>query len=404
MLAVFGLRNHDGSEADRIMDQLRTFTREDLNLVDRVKAIEQLTLEGISVARIARTTGQSKKDVSAAIAVAKSDIALQAIDTYQLTLDRALYAAEFGEDEDALAAIADADEEELEFVAQQLRDRRELDAHTDGLIAKLQGEGKAVARSWGAGTGLYGLTDADVNAETRAPLDPETHAECPGAIYHLQVWGIGEEEHRIEQMCSRPDLHKTRYGNAISRPTTGPAGESDEEREARLEAEKDAQRRERRRVVKYNRMWRTATKLRLQWLGELVSRKKLPVDAAAFVAVTFTRFRYEAINSEHSSILGKLLGFEGHDERDQAASLVENYPAKAEHVNLAVALSGRENHTSEFSWRQPNKTDEAYLLTLESWGYHLSEVERIAAGYAEPNDDPAPVESADEDDDTVETD
>ncbi|MGM3036794.1 ParB/Srx family N-terminal domain-containing protein, partial [Bacillus cereus group sp. BC41] len=33
MLAVFGLRDHNGSEADRILDQLRTFTREDLNLV-----------------------------------------------------------------------------------------------------------------------------------------------------------------------------------------------------------------------------------------------------------------------------------------------------------------------------------------------------------------------------------
>lgn len=404
MLAVFGLRDHNGGAADRILDQLRTFTREDLNLVDRVKAVEQLTLEGVSVAKIARSTGQSKEDVTAAVKVAKSEVALRAIDTYQLTLDRALYAAEFGEDEDALGAIADADEDELEFIAQQLRDRRELDEHTDALIAKLQAEGKTVTRSWNAGVGLSSLTDASVDAESRPPLDVDAHATCPGAIYHLRVWGTEESEHRLEQQCSRPELHKPRHGTSVARPTDGPEGETEEEREARLDAEKDAQRRERRRVVKYNRMWRSATKLRLQWLSELVNRKKLPVDTNAFVALTLTRFRYEAINSEHSSILGKLLGFEGYDDRGQAATLIENNPAKAEHVNLAVALSGRENHTSEFSWRQPNKADEAYLLALESWGYHLSEVEKIAAGYAEPNDDHAPVESDDEDDDApVET-
>lgn len=399
MLAVFGLRDHNGSEADRILDQLRTFTREDLNLVDRVKAVEQLTLEGVSVAKIARSTGQSKDDVNAAVKVAKSEVALRAIDTYQLTLDRALYAAEFGDDEDALSAIADADEEELEFIAQQLRDRRELDEHTEKLIAKLQAEGKTIASSYNAGAQLWNLTDADADAEERPSLDADTHATCPGAIYNLRVWGTEDTEYRLEQLCSSPELHKPRHGTSVARPTAGPVDETDEEREARIDAEKDAQRRERRRVVKYNRMWRSASKLRLLWLSELVNRKKLPVDANAFVALTLTRFRYEAINSEHSSILGKLLGFEGYDERNQAATLVENNPAKAEHVNLAVALSGRENHTSEFSWRQPNKTDEAYLLALESWGYHLSEVERIAAGYAEPNDDPAPVESAEDDED-----
>ncbi len=316
MLAVFGLRDHNGSEADRILDQLRTFTREDLNLVDRVKAVEQLTLEGVSVAKIARSTGQSKDDVKAAVKVAKSEVALRAIDTYQLTLDRALYAAEFGDDEDALSAIADADEEELEFIAQQLRDRRELDEHTEKLIAKLQAEGKTIANSYNAGAQLWNLTDADADAEDRPALDAETHAACPGAIYNLRVWGTEETEHRLEQLCSRPELHKPRYGTSVARPTAGPVDETDEEREARLDAEKDAQRRERRRVVKYNRMWRSASKLRLQWLSELVNRKKLPVDANAFVALTLTRFRYEAINSEHSSILGKLLGFEGYDERN----------------------------------------------------------------------------------------
>lgn len=81
------------------------------------------------------------------------------------------------------------------------------------------------------------------------------------------------------------------------------------------------------------------------------------------------------------------------------ATLVEATPNKAGHVNLAVALAARENHTSRDSWRHPNTTDRDYLLQVEKWGHHLTAVERIAAGYPEPTD-----EAATTDDESVETD
>jgi ParB family chromosome partitioning protein len=53
-----------------------------------------------------------------------------------------------------------------------------------------------------------------------------------------------------------------------------------------------------------------------------------------------------------------LLGIErgGYWDGDKLATMIEQSPAKAQHVALAVVLGGIEDSTSKNTWRSPNAT------------------------------------------------
>lgn len=59
---------------------------------------------------------------------------------------------------------------------------------------------------------------------------------------------------------------------------------------------------------------------------------------------------------------------------------VEQHPAKAPHVALAVVLSAFENAANREWWRRPTTEGAAYLNQLTAWGHRLTDVEKIAAG------------------------
>ncbi|CAD6016214.1 ParB/RepB/Spo0J family partition protein [Agreia sp. COWG] len=399
MLAVFGLADTAGTPAGRIMDQLRSFARTDLALSDRLAAYEQLTLDGFSVAKIAKSAGASKDDVAAAMKIAKSASARQAVTDGTESFDRLLLIAEFEGDENAIERVTWCDEDDLPFVAQRVRDDRAIVARRAEVVASYEEGDARVVTSWADVTRLHMLTDAAPDADDRPELTVDTHMACPGRTLYVAVNGLAEDDVRVLEGCSQPELHYSRWGTANARATEPAEELSEEEAAARAAAEAEANRQERRRLIANNKAWDTATTVRVNWLITLMNRKKLPTDAAAFVAVTLTRHAYEVINNgAHGA--EKLIGIEGsYGNRDAMATLVEATPNKAGHVNLAVALAARENHTSRDSWRHPNTTDRDYLLQVEKWGHHLTAVERIAAGYPEPTD-----EAATTDDESVETD
>ena len=74
-----------------------------------------------------------------------------------------------------------------------------------------------------------------------------------------------------------------------------------------------------------------------------------------------------------------LLGLEpsGYFENDKLTALIEQTPAKAQHVALAIVLGACESITGKQTWRYPSSTDADYLTLLASWGYSLSDVEQI---------------------------
>ncbi|ARJ07635.1 hypothetical protein GCM10010988_40470 [Cnuibacter physcomitrellae] len=396
MLAVFGLEDATGSESGRIQDQLRTFARADLALTDRIAAYEQLALDGISVEKIAKSAGQSAEHVTGALTVAKSKTATQYAGYGTYSLDRLMLIAEFEGDDDAISAVTDCDDDDLEFVAQEQRDEHVIRVRQAELVAQYEAQGLTVVTryDWSTMTELGRLTDADDDADERPTLDPETHAACPGHVVRVEVYGLDEGDVQVTAYCTRKELHRSiyRYQNTTACAASDEPELTAEEAEARAEAEATAKREARRTLIANNKAWDTATTVRIDWLKTLLSRKKLPTGVGSFVAVTMTRHRWE-LSNDNDGIAGELLGITGYNNREAMAAQVEKTPTRAAYVSLAVALSAREHATSRESWRHPRAEHAAYLRQLETWGYHLSPVERIAAGY-EPDPEPTDPEAS----------
>lgn len=390
MLAVFGIADTTGTTSGRILDQLRTFARTELTLTDRIAAYEQLALDGISVDKIAKSAGADKATVTGALSIGQSKAATQYASYGTVSFDRLLLIAEFEGDDDAISAITDCDDEDLTFVAQECRDETARQARQTEVVAALGADGLTVVTSWNYSTMAYlsRLTDATDDDTERPILDAEAHTSCEGHAVFVTVNGLGEDDTELVPLCTKPELHQPIYRGYRS-PIAEPVELSEEEADAQAETK----RAERRTLIANNRAWDTSESVRKDWVTGFLTRKKLPSDAAAFVAVTLTRHSYD-VTGDNSGGAAVFLGHEGYAAREALAAMVETTPTKAGYVSLAVALSARENRTSRESWRNPNPSDEAYLLQIEKWGHHLSAVERIAAGY------PAPDEAVDADAET----
>ncbi|TPW78394.1 hypothetical protein [Schumannella sp. 10F1B-5-1] len=357
----------------RITQQLITNDRRtDLTGTERVIAYEQLALEGLTVAKIAKATGEDKATVEKSLTVAKSAGARNALADTAVSLDRAILIAEFEGNDDALATIAEACDEELDHVAGRLRHDGALAQRAEEIIAAYAGEGITATTEWPEGCRrLQSLTDAADDANERPAITAAEHTGCAGHVLRVQVWGFGDDEHDADPYCTRPDLHHERYAYSSNVAKVKIADLPDEEAKAR--------RAERRTLIANNKAWDAAEPVRRAWIATLLSRKNLPKGAALFEAVTFTTYTYE-VGNDHHTHTREFLNLDGTGyTRDVIAKVATDTPTRAGHVVLATALSARENHTSRESWRTPNAADRDYLRQLEAWGYTLSDVERIAA-------------------------
>ncbi|TQL46857.1 ParB/RepB/Spo0J family partition protein [Subtercola boreus] len=381
MLAVFGIADTTGTESGRILDQLCTFARAELTLTDRIAAYEALALDGISVEKIAKSAGADKATVTGALTIGKSKAATTYAAYGTVSFDRLLLIAEFEGDDEAIAAVTDCDDEDLAYVAQECRDENARLVRQAEIVTTLEADGLTVVTAWNYSTmaHLSRLTDAADDDTERPPLDAGAHTSCEGHAVFLTVNGLGEDDTETVPLCTKPELHQSIYRGYRS-PVAEPVELSEEEADAQAEAK----RAERRTLIANNKAWDTAETVRKDWITALLARKKLPTDAAAFVAVTLTRHSYD-VAGDNSGGAAVFLGHEGYAAREALAAMVETSPTKAGYVSLAVALSARENRTSRESWRNPNASDEAYLLQLEKWGHHLTDVERIAAGHTAPD-------------------
>lgn len=390
MLGIFGLTPATVADSERILDQLRTFNRSDLGQADRLAAYEQLALDGISEAQIARAAGDTREVVKKSITVAKSTTAKQVAKDYgQMSLDKLILIAEFDGDDNAVAAITHAQEDaDLPYLAQELRDEAATRQAQAALVAQYVEQGYTVFTDWGGFVYLHRLTDAADDADERPALTDDTHTECPGRAVYLSVWGAEEDDHRTEYVCAQPDNH-----NDIWRPqatTSVPSHETDEQRAEREAAEAEAKKAERARVIANNKAWRTATTVRRDWIATFLTRKTLPKDTGVFVALSLTTHAQAITENRAGDLVTSFLGQDARGYRSDAAKLVEKSPTKAGHVSLAVALSAREARAEDVQgWRSVSPVIASYLLALESWGYKLSPVERIAAGYTDTPEDPA---------------
>ena len=118
-------------------------------------------------------------------------------------------------------------------------------------------------------------------------------------------------------------------------------------------------------------------------------------------ALTTHRQAISTATREGNALAHQLLGLDpsGYFEADKLAALIEQTPAKALHVALAIALGACESVTSKQTWRSPSLTDADYFTQLATWGYSLSDVEQIGIGttLAEPGDAEAAGDNAKDD-------
>jgi len=385
--------DRDDSAAKRIAEQLVANERRTaLSDGDRLAAYRQLEIEGLSVTAIARETGTKRDAVKATLAVAKSEAATKAVTDSALTLDEALLFAEFQDDPEGIAelqgCVDDGYAEELPFMAERIRQDRQSKADMARITEEWEAKGVRVVTSEDDYTSLSSLTDAEDDAEDRPVLDAEAHATgCAGHAVVLQAWG----EHAAIAVCTTPEVHHAKYPRYSL--STAPATELTEEEAAE---QKEAEKQARRELIANNKAWDSADTLRTEFVKSLLQRKTLPKDWTMFAAVAGTRHGW-TMRADNSGGVRDLLGVDPDNARGMVgvAEWVEQHPAKAPHVALAVVLSAFENAADRNWWRYPSAEGAAYLNQLAAWGHRLTDVENIAAGIQpEPTDQDAEADTA----------
>lgn len=387
-------------EADRIATQvIENDHRAALSTAQRVAAFEQMALLGVSAAQIAKRTGHHRKDIDAALTVAKSTAASTAAAEHGLTLDQAATIAEFDDDPDAVAALtatATDDPDGLAHHAQRLRDERTQAAAARQMVEDLTAQGLTVVDrpAWDAQTQPLGVL-VDVVDGARVSIEVDAHATCPGHVAWVRSNYNGEPQ--TVYGCADPagNGHTNwRSTSAAAASTGGPMN--------------DEQKAERREVVANNKAWDSAQTVRRAWLGQFAARKSTPRDGAQFLAARLVD-RAGALDPKHEvarTVLG--LGEVPHyGQADPLAALIETAsPARAAHLSLVLVLAAIEATTGRHTWRHGSAHAATYLRALASWGYGLSDVERLVTDPEqtsttadEQEDEAGPGEDLDEEDD-----
>ncbi|WP_170227354.1 ParB/RepB/Spo0J family partition protein [Cellulosimicrobium cellulans] len=372
----------DGTEdeARRIVEQLaENDHRKDMRDSHRTAAFQQLALIGLSAGQIAKRTGTDKGAVASALTVAGSKVAAAVQAKYDLPLDVAAALAEFEDDTETvktLTAVAIKDPGRFAHEAQRARDERQRAAEV------------AAARETLAAQNVTEVPRPDYNDAKIKRLDSlkpaaddangtdltvEKHAACPGhAAYILSQW------QRVEVVYVCTNWRKHGHGDRYSTGSTQRSGPMSE-----------AEKAERRQVIENNKAWKSAEVVRRKFLAEFAQRKTAPTGAAAFIAAqiaTATHTLGHGADKDHelaAQWLGIKPGASAYRARSQGiAQAAEKATAgRAQHIALVLCLAACETGTGVQSWRNQGSLRE-YLTALESWGYTLSDVEKIARGKA----------------------
>lgn len=360
-------------DASRLVRQLVVNDqREAISDADRAHTIQTLFDLGVTADGIARKTKTPRGTVDTALKVTASPLAAAAINEHQLTLDQAAAIAEFDDDPDtatALAEVAVANPGRLQHEVAHAREERVKAQLIAEKRAELEAAGARVVDypDWDDQS-MVRISDlyADAShADQYSSIKPGEHLECPGRAIAITVqrgWTDNAEyETRQHDYCTdwKANGHVKRGGGAKGELT-------DEEKAARKQAREN------------NKLWATATTVRLEFLVELLSRKETPAGWETIVA---QHLAAQGTPSPSYYITRQLLGIKDGHHVPQSEWLAQN-PTRAAQLCLAVAIASIEGEYEYAKKGWSSSRTPAYLQQLSAWGYGLSELEETIAASA----------------------
>lgn len=383
---------HEGEQArvDRLIDQIvENEHREGLTNRDKIAAVHQLALEGLTEGQIAKRAALPKKDVAAAITIADSTVADHAD---QLTLEQAAAMAEFDADTDATERLLNAAQRgQFDHTLSRLHNDRAVAVAIADMIARVEAAGLTASTEGAHYDSVSAKVEVlrDQDGET---ITEEEHTRCPGHAmwvatsysrnrfdtYYDEEGEDGDEAPEVEEVdpwridagesdviavpvCTdwKANGHRHSWHTSAARA----AEMSEEEREAARLA--------RRKVIENNKAWDACTPVRRAWLATFAQRKAAPAGAEALIAETAARTGGFDKKDSWNNAPWDAVGI----DRSQLVT-ADATPKRCTQIALIHALVAWESNTSRETWRNPSEWAVRILTAMAGWGYTLSDVEQ----------------------------
>lgn len=410
--------------AERIAQQIvANDHREALTDAQRAKGINQMLLAGVSPTRVAKTLSVDRDTVTAAATVAKSPTALSAVQSGQLSLAEAAALWEFEDDEHAIAALmsvagsASFDHRVAQLRQERIADQARTEAETvyaergftilddrplwrDTAMVSLRhlraedgAEATTAAVTEPAHWAVFMVEDTlIVDAATGEPVDEDDldwstkhHPDRQPTEGMQHADSVVEKvQWQPEYYCRDPHACALTLAEFLTRAKPIFAGNHDAEK---VEAQADAARDQRRKVLALNKLGAAAQEVRRAWVREHLLTRKTPLKGAAiFVATCLDAGPGLLADHAGQQIIGELLGLGDQAVGSVVAKLAPTADSRAQVLLLGMVLAALEGRTPKDAWRQANATwtpkpgPAEYLRFLAANGYTLSAVEQVATG------------------------
>ena len=370
-VVVIGSESDDDAAAiARIVDQHAENThRAGLTAAEHTSVVGTLFDLGLTADQVTKRTRIPRAQIDAARAISASKTATRAaLRNDWMTLDHVAAIAEFDRDKEAVKAItaaAKAGDGQFAHALQQARDERADQAEHDELVTRLEAAGVTIiGERLSYANAVYNFTD-----DGKTPITSKAHQKCPGHVVFIdRGWEAGRHAWISRCFCTDPKRYGHKTFDAVNR--------------SRPEADAEKAREERRRVIANNRAWKSATKVRMAWLEQLARWQKPDAGALRFILWSVAMADYSMKSSSGTSFAYNRIGLEllRAEGVDALQTMLESASdLRAQVITLVLILAAYEDDLALTTWRQQHPKSRRYLMALASWGYVLSDVERIAA-------------------------
>lgn len=364
--------------------------------------------------------------VDPALKAATSETAVNALDEHALTLEQAAVLADYEDDPDATERLLSAAERgQFDYIARQLADsaaeraamKPVIDGYRDagiaatGVFPRYSEDTirmESLATNGGAGEPVTDITtipeshrlavvsasttqswaDAEGNPVDEDDIDFDIDEDDPDATpdegYHDPRTLSMSEEVTVETVWYVTDpaaLGLTRR-NYSSSPR--PLHSEDEP----SEADKDAQRAERRQTITLNKKAVAATEVRRAKLAEWLARKSVPKGSASAIAAFLAETMWDShdlfgYNRQDGNAKSLAMGFLG--DNTPAAAGDGASAERRQIINLAIAIGAHEADMPKSAWRDTDRSYAAHRVTylrmlVEVFGHVLTDIEQVIVG------------------------